>query len=395
MTVDVRVLDPQSLEPAFLALERAFGNSPHPEDTRAELSTVDPSRFYAGFDGSEPVATAGSFAFSMTVPGGPVPVAGVTWVSVLPTYRRQGLLHALMTRQLADLHDEGTAVAALWATEAAIYGRYGYGPASWRLGLALRRGAPFRAPVEPGGLRLVDPGSPEVRAVYDAAAGRTAGFPARDDAWWGFRLHDPEHRREGGSELQCVLAEGAYALYSTAPRWQDGLPSGEVRVREVVAATPGGGARVWRHLLDLDLMEKVQVFAAPPDGPLLTDLLAEPRLARPTVTDGLHVRLVDVPAALASRRYAAGIHVVLEVIDDRCPWNAGRWLLTGDRDGAACEAVTESPDLVVDVSDLGAAYLGGTPLRSRSVVEMTPGALSRATTAFGPLEGAPWCPQVF
>ena len=395
MTVDVRPLDPTTLEPAYLALERAFGNAPHPEDTQAELSTVDPTRFYGGFDGDEPVATAGSFAFSMTVPGGPIPVAGVTWVSVLPTYRRRGLLDAMMTRQLADLHDEGTAVAALWATEAAIYGRYGYGVASWRLGLSVRRGAPFRTPVEPGGLRLVDPGSAEVRAVYDSAAARTAGFPARDDSWWGFRLHDPDHRREGGSPLQCVLADGAYALYSTASRWQDGLPAGEVRVREVVAATRDGAARVWRHLLDLDLTETVQVFAAPPDGPLLIDLLAEPRLARPSLTDGLHVRLLDVPAALSARRYAADVDVVLDVVDDRCPWNAGRWRLVGGRDGASCEAAGGAADLRLGVADLGAAYLGGTPLRSRSAIELTPGSLPRATTAFGPLEGAPWCPQVF
>lgn len=231
--------------------------------------------------------------------------------------------------------------------------------------------------------------------MYDEVAARTAGFPARDDVWWGFRLHDPDHRRDGGSPLQCVLGEGAYALYSTASRWQEGLPSGEVRVREVAATSPAGAARVWRHLLDLDLMAQVQVFAAPPDGPLLMDLLTEPRLAHPTLTDGLHVRLVDVPAALSARRYAAAVDVVLEVGDDRCPWNAGRWRLRGDRDGASCEAVGTAPDLQVDVADLGAAYLGGTPLRSRSVVELTAGALSRATTAFGPLEGAPWCPQVF
>ena len=395
MAVDVRTLDPATLEPAYLALERAFGNAPHPEDTAAELSTVQPERFYAGFDGAEPVSTAGSFSFSMTVPGGPVPVAGVTWVSVLPTYRRQGLLEAMMTRQLADLHDEGTAVAALWATEAAIYGRYGYGVASWRLGLEVRRGAAFRKPVEPGRLRLVAPDCPEVREVYAAAAERTAGFFVRDDVWWGFRVHDPDHRREGASPLQCVLTDGAYALYSTASRWSDGLPAGEVRVREVVAATAEGAARVWRHLLDLDLTAKVVAFAAPPDGPLQTDLLAEPRQAKATLSDGLHVRLVDVPAALSARRYATDVDVVIEVVDERCPWNAGRWRLVGGRDGASCSAVGDGADLVVDVADLGAAYLGGTPLRSRSVVEATPGALSRATTAFGPLEGAPWCPQVF
>lgn len=395
MTVDVRVLAPEQVEGAFLALERAFGNAPHPDDTAVELSVVDDGRFYGGFDGAEVVATAGSFDFTMTVPGGPIPVAGVTWVSVLPTYRRQGLLNAMMSQQLDDLHRGGTTVAALWATEAAIYGRYGYGPAAWRLGLRVTSRAPFGAPVEPGGLRLVDPGAAEVRAVYAEVAARTAGWPVRDDRWWAFRIHDPEHRRGGGSPLECVLTDGGYALYSTAMKWNDGVPAGVVRVREVVAATPAAAARVWRHLLDLDLMRTVEVFGAAPDDWLVMGLLAEPRSARPTMSDCLHVRLVDVRAALAARRYAADVDVVLEVRDRHCAWNAGRWRLAGGRTGATCAATDDAADLVLDVSDLGAAYLGGTPLRARLVAERTAGALSRASTAMGPLDGAPWCPQVF
>jgi predicted acetyltransferase len=168
-----------------------------------------------------------------------------------------------------------------------------------------------------------------------------------------------------------------------------------VRVREIVAATADAGARLWRHLLDLDLMREVQVFATAPDEPLLHDLLAEPRTARAAVRDCLHVRLIEVPTALAARRYAADVDVVLDLEDGRCPWNTGRWRLTGGRDGAACVAVQDAPDLVVTAADLGAAYLGGTPLRSRAVVEQTPGALARTSTAFGPLDAAPWCPQVF
>lgn len=395
MTVDIRPLVPAEVEPAWAVLERAFGGTPHPEDTAVELSVVDPTRFYAAYDGHDPVATAGSFDFTMTVPGGPLPVAGVTWVGVLPTHRRRGILDALMSRQLTDLHDAGTAVAALWATEAGIYGRYGYGTAAWLLNLTVARGATFRRPVEPGELRLLDPGAAEVRAIYAQVAERTAGWPRRDDAWWDFRLHDPEHRRDGGSPLQCVATDGGYALYSTAMRWEAALPAGVVRVREVVAATPAAGARLWRYLLDLDLMREVQVFAAAPDDPLLLDLLAEPRAARACLRDCLHVRLVDVPAALSARRYAADLDVVLAVEDARCPWNTGRWRLVGGRNGASCDKVTDEPDLVVTAADLGAAYLGGTPLRSRSVVERAPGALSRTSTAFGPLEGAPWCPQVF
>jgi predicted acetyltransferase len=305
------------------------------------------------------------------------------------------VLNAMMDRQLSDLHDEGKAVAALWATEAGIYGRYGYAPAAWLLHLTLPRGAAFRSPAPAGGLRLVEPGSPEVRALYAEVAARTPGWPARDDAWWAHRVHDPEHRRGGASPLECVLTDGGYALYATAMSWEHALPSGSVRVREVVAATTAAAARLWRHLLDLDLVKEVQVFAAAPDDVLLHSLLAEPRVARAQYRDALHVRLVDVPAALAARRYAADVDVVLEVEDPRCPWNSGRWRLLGGRDGASCAASTDEPDLVVAVSDLGAAYLGGTPLRSRGVQERTAGALSRASTAFGPLDAAPWCPQVF
>lgn len=395
MPVDVRALSASELEPAYAVLESTFGTAPHPDDVAVELGTVDPARFYGAWDGGELVATAGSFDFSMTVPGGPLPVAGVTWVGVLATHRRQGVLTALMTRQLADLHDSGTPVAALWASEAGIYGRYGYGPASWRLELALPRGAAFRAAVEPGALRLVPPGCEQVRETYARVAATTAGWPQRDAAWWDAAVHDPEHRRGGAGPLLCVATEGGYALYATAARWEHGLPAGEVRVREVVAETPAARARLWRYLLDLDLMSTVRVPMAPPDEPLVLDLLAEPRAARAALGDGLHVRLVDLPAALAGRRYAADVDVALAVRDARCPWNAGTWRLVGGRDGASCTPTTDAPDLALSVADLGAAYLGGTPLRARSVDERVRGALSRTSTAFGPLDGAPSCPFVF
>jgi predicted acetyltransferase len=305
------------------------------------------------------------------------------------------VLNALMDRQLADLHDEGKAVAALWASEAAIYGRYGYAPSAWMLNLTLASRTALRTPVPRGGLRLVDPGSPEVREVYERVAARTPGFPARDDAWWGFRVHDPEHRRGGGGPLQCVLADGGYALYNTVGAWEQALPAGVARVRELVAATPEAAARLWQYLLELDLVRTVEVFAVAPDDVLVHDLVAEPRAARAAYRDCLHVRLVDLPAALTARRYACDVDVVLEVDDPRCPWNTGRWRLVGGRDGAACSRVDDEPDLVLTPGDLGAGYLGGTPLRARRVVERRPGALSRASTAFGPLDGAPWCPQVF
>ena len=397
--VQIRPLSAEEVEPAWAVLEHAFGTTAHPDDREVETGVVDPARFYAarlpGPDAEELVGTAGSFDFSMAVPGASLPVAGVTWVGVAPTRRRRGVLGALMRRQLDDLHAAGTAVAALWASEAAIYARYGYGAAAWRLHVTVPRGAAFRVPVPPGEVRQVAPGCAEVRETYARVAATTAGCPQRDDRWWAAAVHDPEHRRGGASPVECVAVPGGYATFAVLFRWDDGRPANQVQVRELVAETPTAHAQLWRYLLDLDLTAEVAAAVAV-DDPLVMDLLAEPRSARGALRDSLHVRLVDLAAALAARRYAADVDVVLAVEDARCPWNTGSWRLVGGPDGASCEQTTAEPQLALPVVDLGAAYLGGTPLRSRGdVLELAPGALARATTAFGPLTGAPWCPFVF
>jgi predicted acetyltransferase len=127
-------------------------------------------------------------------------------------------------------------------------------------------------------------------------------------------------------------------------------------------------------------------------------MLDDPRAVEAKLTDGLFVRLIDLPAALAARTYAAPVDVVLEVRDELCPRNAGRWRLAGDPTGASCEPVSAPADLALGASELGAAYLGGTTLAvlgaAGRVREETPGALAAASRAFaGPR--APWCPEQF
>ena len=392
----VRLFAPADVDPGLALLCLAFGEPPHPDDRGAEGDVVDPGRFYAAEQDGALVGTAGSFAFTMTVPGGPVPVAGVSWVGVHPTARRQGVLTGLMRRQLDDLHAGGEAVAALWASEGGIYQRYGYAPAAWSLSVAVPRGAAFVEPVPRGGVRLVLPRAEVLAPLYDAVVAVRPGWPARDAAWWRYRLHDPEHTRSGATALQAAVTDGGYVLYRQKPAWIDGIAAGTVEVRELVAANPTAHARLWRFVLDLDLTTEVTARSVAPDDPLL-QLLAEPRGAKARYSENLWVRLVDVPAALAQRRYAADLDVVLAVEDAFCDWNRGTFHLVGGRDGAACTRVDTSADLSVGVADLGAAYLGGTSLLSRrtTVVENTPGALSRTSTAFGPLEAAPCCPMVF
>lgn len=400
---DFRPFTASEIAAAHDAIELAFGGDAHPEDQAVELGVIDPALTLGAFDGDVPIATAGWFDLTMTLPGVTAPVAGVTWVSVAPTHRRRGVLRDLMTRQLGDLRAAGRPVAALWASEAAIYQRFGYGPASWHTSVEVRRGAPFTRAVDVTGLRLAVPTAELLGLVFDAVWRDRPGWYERSTAaWWTYRLHDPAHHREGGSSLRCVLddADGGdgYALYTTKSEWGGSGPNGTVRVREVVARTPEVEARLWRFLLDVDLMAKLTAWAVPVDSPLL-HLLAEPRAAQAKLGDALWVRLVSVPEALALRRYAVDVDVVLEVTDPLLPDNAGRWRLTGGPTGASCTRSTDAADLVLDVRELGSAFLGGTALATRAaagwVTEVTPGALAAASLAFSWPGRAPHCPMVF
>jgi predicted acetyltransferase len=401
---EMRALTADDHPDAWQLLEHAFGGANSPEDWEVELALVEPSRFLGSFEDGQVVAVAGAFALEMTVPGGPRPVAGVTWVGVRPTHRRRGLVSGLLRRQLEDLRAAGEPVAALWASQGAIYQRFGYGPAAWDVQLAVPSGSAFTRPVPAGGMRMATPDPAVLGPVWDAARRTRTGWSARDERWWSYRLFDPESRRSGAAPLLSVLADGpagveGYALYATRQQWSSGTPSGEVHVREVVATNPEAYARLWRYLLDLDLMKEVRIGFVGPDEPLL-QLLAEPRAAQGRLKDNIWVRLVDVPGALAGRCYAAPVDVVLEVVDAFCPWNTGLWRLTGGPDGATCTPTSDPADLTVPVADLGGAYLGGSStLAARaaagSVVERRPGALAQASTAFGWPGPLPYSPLVF
>ena len=138
----------------------------------------------------------------------------------------------------------------------------------------------------------------------------------------------------------------------------------------------------------------MKTWLLPVDHPLLL-LVAEPRRLRWSVRDALWVRLVDVGAALAARAYAATDPVVLEVVDEFCPWNHGRWRVSA----AAVERTSAAADLSADVTALGSVYLGGFSwmqlARSLRVTELQPGGLARADALFTRHDPAPWCPEIF
>jgi predicted acetyltransferase len=397
----------------------AFNDTGRPAEViEQERVVFEFDRSLAAFDGDAIVGTAAAYSFQLTIPGGVVGAAGVTFVSVLPSHRRRGILSAMMRRQLADIAARGEPVAALFASESVIYGRYGYGCASGQLSLTIRRGegtlnlpAAARAGTRHGSVRL-RAGQPdalrtELAKVYDSAVPHRSGMMARDERWWQATLADPESGRRGMSPLKCLLAGDeagprGYALYRAKPDWdKDDLPYGSLSVRELIAADGAAAAALWADLLTRDLIGEVVARQRPVDDPLL-DMLADRRRARAYLTDGLWIRLTDVPAALRRRRYCCAADVVVEVIDDLLPANAGRWRLQcpGPADGAAasCERTTAAADIVLPVAALGASYLGGARLGTLAaaglVTERTPGTLAMLSAAMHS-EPAPWCPSMF
>ena len=260
---------------------------------------------------------------------------------------------------------------------------------------------------DPGGTprpRLVDPRASvdAVERVHAGAAVQRPGMLHRDERWARRALFDPPEERRGHSELRCVLVEDGsgprgYARYAVAEGWSARGPQGVVHVREAHALDPAAGTALWRYLLDLDLSATVELTSRPVDDPLL-DLLVDVRAALPTLVPGLYLRVVDLDRALAQRAYARPLDVVLDVRDDLCPWNAGRWRLTGGPEGGACERTAAPADLALSVTELGAAYLGAASLarlgHAGRVEERTAGALAAASTAFLS-DPQPWCPDDF
>ncbi|MER8225482.1 GNAT family N-acetyltransferase [Streptomyces sp. NPDC094143] len=409
---DLRVLRRDEWDRFYDALLRGFGGVPESAEER-ELwnSLTEFDRSLGAWDGDECVGTAGAFSFRLTVPGGAsVPAAGVTMVSVAATHRRRGVLTSMMRRQLDDVRAWGEPLAVLTASEPAIYGRFGYGNATYHL----------NAEIDTSRVRLsVPPGTDDVRlryaapadvldaceAVYARLVPSRPGMLARRPGWERLGVLDPESERGGASPLQCVVAERdgetvGYTRYRIKPEWETAGPNGAVVVEALAALDPAADAALWRFLFDIDLTSKVVARGRPVDD-AWQYLVSDIRRCLPRVRDSLYVRPVEVGAALEARTYQTPVDVVFEVEDAFCPWNAGRWRLSGDQKGASCERTADAADVVLSVRELGAAYLGGVSLASLGaagrVREVRRGALAEASLGFGGGGGgpAPWLPHGF
>jgi predicted acetyltransferase len=406
MQIEVQPFD-GSLRDWFDAVGVSFGHRVVEEDLPMMEGYAELDRALGAYAGDRLVGTAGIFTFGLTIPGGSMPAAGVTMVGVHPTHRRRGVLTAMMRAQLDAIRERGEPVAILWASEASIYGRFGYGVASFKAAIEIERSrAIFADPRPPAGaFRLLEPdeATAACRPVYERFAPMRVGAFSRNEGWWRAEfVHDPERWRRGGGPAFFLLHEtdgvaDAYARYRIHSDWDDRGPKGAVDVSEAIALSPEAEQALWGYLFSMDLTARTRAFNLPVDSALRLMLL-EPRRLGMRVGDALWLRIVDLPSALERRSYAGRDRLVLEVSDPFCDWNAGRWELDATPDGASVHRTTMDADLVLGIAELGSVFLGGVSFAelamARRVDEQTPGAVARGDALVRtPL--APWCPAVF
>ncbi|WP_333732122.1 GNAT family N-acetyltransferase [Streptomyces sp. IBSBF 3010] len=391
--MEIRPTTDEDFEVFVATVHTAFGQFP-------ETPVADGGRWWSALEmergllavapDGKPVGTAAAYSFELTLPGGkPVPAAGVTAVGVVPSHRRRGVLSAMMRHQLAEVRERGEFLSVLLASEARIYGRFGYGPATSTARLTVPRHRAEPA-ARRGGAAEEGTGSVEVlrradcgeilEAVYDRYRRAQPGALSRPHRWWDLGAGQPPVSRAPRYVAVHRDADGTpdgYASYSTE--------SGTLAVDETIAVDDAAFTALARYALGHDLVSQVVFRHVPPEHPLrwqLADIRAGEVAGH---TDWLWVRLLDVPRALTARGWFTDGELVLDV-DDPFLGEHGRYLLTV-RDGRAeCVATDRRPDLSLDVRDLGSVYLGGTRpstlVRAGHIRAHDPAAAARADALF-------------
>lgn len=391
-------------EGRFAAAVRHGYHHPPPQPDEIERVTANirrmgHQRVRAVEDRGELVATGGVWPLKLGVPGGEVVgCAGVTWIASHPTHRRRGLLRRIMGELHAQARSDGDPVAALWSMESGIYARFGYGIAS---DIRTMRFDPTRIrfrddTADPNPVRRVDRKEalrlfPEVSDAVGRV--RPGGF-RRDSGWWEERTLPADN----DARLVVTEREGrptGYAFYTTEPGLDDHLPSGTLKVQTVTASTPGAWTGLWRFLCGHDLIAKLEYTFMPADDPL-PGLVTEPRRLRTLLVDGLWVRLLDIGASLAGRRYSTPLSVDLELSDPDHDM-AARWHLETDGATAVCEPTEATPQIRLGLEDLGSCYLGRSNLAAAARAGRVTGdadVIRAADLAFS-WDPPPHCPEIF
>jgi len=403
MATVIRAIRPDEFEDMRRIMGLVFGFDP-PDGENRVMRLLPLDRTRCGFDGREMVSTSGAYSLQMTVPGGQVACGGTTAVTVAPTHRRQGVLRDMMRAHLDDVKEHGEPIAALWASDSAIYGRFGYGCASICYDIAVepKHATLGRLAPQPGRARMID--RPEalevVPPLYDRLRTEIPGFFARTPHWWEDRSFWDSESAGDTTKLRYAVVDGddgitGFASFRTKAHWDEGHGSGKVTVQDLFAATPEAWAGLWSMVANQDLVARVEAGLRPSWDPIF-DLLAGTRRALAFRYDALWVRLMDVPAALTARSFSAPVDVVLGV-EDPIGDLTGNYRLRADTEGAECAATNEEPSVMLDLEDLSAAYMGRPQFRQWAHAGRLGGkdeTLAAMDAAFA-WHPQPWCPELF
>jgi len=404
MSIELRTVADDEVTAYRAAMSETFGDDldNDPDGPARVRALVAPGQRWAAFDGGTIVATAGTFDHAIVLPGGGrIPMAGLTMVMVRPTHRRRGLLRELMRLHLDDARRRGFPISGLWATEASIYQRFGYGVAAEGHAVEIdgAHTVAFAGPRELDELRWLEEehARRELPAVYARAIANRPGALIRSDVWWRERRFlEAPFVRGGASRRRHVAAarDGelvGYLQYRQRSTFTDGVPAGTLDIIELLAADARAEATLWQFALRVDLFPRVTWWNAPVDDPLPW-MIADSRRVKRRRGDTLWLRLDDIAAALVARRYAAD--GALRLVVDGAAWD-----LTAEDGGyARCTpAEPEGPALRLSRPALGSLYLGGVSaslLARAGAVHGDPAAIATADRLFSsPV--APWCPEVF
>ncbi len=354
--------------PQAVGLDRAaFGDDDAPEwSDYWRDNAFEFDRSAGAFDGSQLVGQSMIYSLAMSVPGGNIlPCGGVSWIAVRQTNRRQGIMRNMMRTQIDDIHERNEPLAALWASEAPIYGQFGFGVAgyteSWEIDA---RRAVLRDDISsPGQVQYVahDEAVGLFDGPFEAAMRRYPGMVRRTPGFWtrqlrgnsppGGLLKSHHAAYYGDSGVEGLLT------YQIKDDWPDSNPDGIFELKDLIAVNDEAYAALWDFCISQDLIETI-TCQRPADEPLRW-MLKDRRAISARSSEEFYLRLVDVPSALNASQYDTEDTIIVEVVDEFCPWNAGKYLLDTSGGGEGCSPSGQRAEVTLDARELASLYLGG------------------------------------
>jgi predicted acetyltransferase len=366
MRISIRPTEPHEYRQAATAFMTALMEAPHDDEAweRRRAGWDGMPSFSAG-DATLCVGHASNGLVDTTVPGGArLPTSAVTRVGILPTHRRQGIATGLMQALIDDARTRDLVLMSLRASEAVIYGRFGFGIAGDHTVVTIdpAKATPLFGTSDGGTFRILEPTEivDVTGPLYEQVAHRRPGVITRPVAWQARLLRSAVERTSASFVAVHSGADGrpdGYVHYTVA--WSEGptqVTAGEGEVHDLWGTSDGVELALWRYVFELDLVTVWKSRGRPVDD-LLRWAVADPRsYQQVAVQDEQWLRLIDVDLALSGRTYnAASGSVTIQITDPLIEPNNGTWRISAD----GAERTDHAPDLRVGIETISAAYLGG------------------------------------